>query len=197
MSGSETVEVIEKIEVLETAVGDAVVLEEVNEIREEGHKGKVEVTVELYGDAEHRRQHLDVSRDVPLLHVLDEGARKLDVKLLPDAAHPLDHLRAVYRDHHAGEPLNLEQTLGEFLKHQPVTHHLAVELALAIQVNTRWRVAPEKDMTPKAILTLAGLKPDEYSLYHPVDAKEPLPPDVPVKLHRGERFEAQRDGKYG
>lgn len=196
MSGSETVEVIEKVEVLETATGEVVVIEEV-EVREEGHTGKVELSIELYGDAEHRRQHFHVSRDVPLLHVLDEGALKLDVKLLPDGAHPLDHLRAVYGDHQAGEPLNLEQTLGEFLKQQPVTHHFAVELVLAIQVNTRWRVAPEKGMTPKAILILAGLKPDEYSLYHPVDAKEPLPPEVPVKLHRGERFEAQRDGKYG
>jgi hypothetical protein len=26
---------------------------------------------------------------------------------------------------------------------------------------------------------------------------EPLPPDIPIKLHRGQRFEAQRDGKYG
>ena len=52
-------------------------------------------------------------------------------------------------------------------------------------------------MTPKAILALAGLSWEQYSLYYPDDSKEPLPPDAPVKLHRGQRFEAQRDGKYG
>ena len=52
-------------------------------------------------------------------------------------------------------------------------------------------------MTPRAILTLADLSPEEYSLYFPSDSKVPLPPDTPVKLHRGQRFEAQRDGKYG
>jgi len=197
MTPSETLEVIEKVEVLETVPGDAVGIEDLIEVREEGLNGKVEITVELWRDAEHHRHHIHTSRDVQLLHVLDEGARKLGVKLLPDGAHPLDHLRGVYPGHETGKPLSLEQTLGEFLKQQPVTHHFAVELVLAIQVNTRWRIAPEHEMSPKAILTLAGLKPDEYSLYHPVDAKEPLPPDVPVKLHRGERFEAQRDGKYG
>ena len=197
MRGSAIVEVIETVEVVESVAGGALVIEETIEVREEGHKSKVEITVELVGDAEHRRQHLHGSRDLPLLQLLDEGARKLNVKLLPNDTQPLDHLRGVYHDHEVGEPLNLEVTLGEFLKQHPVTHHFAVELVLAIQVNTRWRVAPEKDLTPKAILTVAGLNPEEYSLYHPVDAKEPLPRDVPVKLHRGERFEAQRDGKYG
>ena len=93
-----------------------------------------------------------------MLEILDEGARKLGVKLLPDPQAPLDVLRAVYRDHEAGAPLNLDLTLAEFLKQEPVTHHFAVDLVLAIQINTRWRVAPKEDMTPKAILEL-GWKP--------------------------------------
>ena len=157
----------------------------------------VEISVELLHDPEHERKHFHVARDARLLEVLDEGAKKLGVKLLPNPETPLDRLRGVYEHHHAGEPLSLELTVEEFLKQEPRTHHFAVDLVLAIQINTRWRIAPEKEMTPKAILALAGLAWQEYSLYHPVDSVDPLPPDTPLKLHRGERFEAQRDGKYG
>jgi hypothetical protein len=41
-----------------------------------------------------------------------------------------------------------------------------------------------------------GLDPAEYSLYR-VDAKDPLAPDAALPLHRGDRFEAQKDGRYG
>jgi hypothetical protein len=157
----------------------------------------VEISVELFHDPEHERKHFHVVRDARLLEVLDEGAKKLGVKLLPHPEAPLDRLRAVYENHHAGEPLNLELTLEEFLKREPRTDHFAVDLVLAIQINTRWRIAPEKEMTPKTILALAGLAWQEYSLYFPADSVDPLPPDTPVKLHRGQRFEAQRDGKYG
>jgi hypothetical protein len=157
----------------------------------------VEISVELLHDPEHERKHFHVARDARLLEVLDEGAKKLDVKLLPNPEEPLDRLRGVYEHHRAGEPLSLELTVEEFLRQEPSTHHFAVDLVLAIQINTRWRIAPEKEMTPKAILALAGLAWQEYSLYYPVDSVDPLPPDTPVKLHRGQRFEAQRDGKYG
>jgi hypothetical protein len=156
-----------------------------------------EISIELLNDPEHERKHFRVARDARLLEVLDEGAKKLGVKLLPNPDAPLDRLRGVYENHHAGEPLNLELTLEEFLKQEPRTHHFAVDLVLAIQINTRWRIAPEKEMTPKAILALAELSWQEYSLYYPIDSVDPLPPDTPVKLHRGQRFEAQRDGKYG
>jgi hypothetical protein len=129
--------------------------------------------------------------------VLDEAAHKLDVKLLPNGHNPLDQLRGVYEHHRIGEPLNLNLTVEEFLHQEDKTHHFGIELVLAIEINTRWRVAPEKEMTPKAILTLAGLSWEQYSLYYPADSVNPLPPEVPVKLHRGQRFEAQRDGKYG
>jgi hypothetical protein len=156
-----------------------------------------EISIELLYDPEHERKHFRVARDARLLEVLDEGAKKLDVKLLPNSEAPLDRLRGVYEHHHTGEPLNLELTLEEFLKQEPRTHHFAVDLVLAIQINTRWRIAPEREMTPKAILALAGLAWQDYSLYYPVDSVDPLPPDTPVKVHRGQRFEAQRDGKYG
>jgi hypothetical protein len=138
-----------------------------------------------------------VLRESPLLHVLDEGARKLEVNLLPDPRDPLDHLRGVYAGGKVGEPLDLKLTLAEFLRQRDPTDRFGVELVLAIQINTRWRVAPTQQMDPRAILTLAGLSPQEYSLYFPPDSVDPLPPDTPVNLYRGQRFEAQRDGKYG
>lgn len=158
----------------------------------------VEVSVGLLPDLEKTTRRFTVPRDAPLLEVLDEGARKLEVKLLPDPRDPLDQLRGVYDGaEKAGAPLDLKLTLAEFLRQPDATDRFAVDLVLAIQINTRWRVAPSEQMDPRAILTLAGLSPQDYSLYYPPDSVDPLPPDKPIKLYRGERFEAQRDGKYG
>jgi hypothetical protein len=167
------------------------------EERERAEEHEVEISVERFHDPTHERQHFRMPRGATLLEVLDRGARELGEHLLPSPEEPLDKLRGVYRDHQAGEPLNLELTLGEFLREEPRTHHFAVELVLAIRINTRWRIAPEKEMAPKGILALADLPWEEYSLYNPPESLVPLPPDTPVELHRGERFEAQRDGKYG
>jgi hypothetical protein len=201
MSKEEVVEIIEKVEEIdligESGFEVAFVEETVAEIETGEESKEAVISVELFDDAKHLRKHLRVARTALLLEVLDEGARKLDVKLLPNPQQPLDLLRGVYRDHETGGPLNLDLTLAEFLRREPVTHHFAVELVLAIQINTRWRVAPQQEMTPRTILELAGLSPAEYSLYYPCDSVDPLPPDIPIKLHRGQRFEAQRDGKYG
>lgn len=201
MPATDEMEVVGKAEVTEMTdgAGDTIVVTEemAGAVPEKERPGHVEVSAELYGDLHHRREHFRVSQEATLLEVLDEGAQKLDIKLLPGAREPLDHLRPVYRDHEVGEPLDLTLTMAEFLEKEPVTHHFEIELVLAIQINSRWRVAPEPEMTPRAILFLAGLSPEEYSLYFPADSKEPLPPDTPVKLRRGQRFEAQRDGKYG
>jgi hypothetical protein len=160
-----------------------------------GHE--VEFLVEVLHHPDHEPKHIHAKADNTLLEVMDEAARKLDVKLLPNAHAPLDKLLGVYEHHRVGEPLDLNESVEDFLRQEPKTHHLAIELVLAIEVNTRWGVAPEKEMTPKAILALVGLPWEQYSLYYPADSVDPLPPDTPVKLHRGQRFEAQRDGKYG
>jgi hypothetical protein len=157
---------------------------------------QIEVSVGLLPDLE-KKTRFHVPRDAPLLDVLDEGARKLETKLLPSPRDPLDHLRGGYADGKIGSPLDLKLTLAEYLKESDATDRFAVELVLAIQINTRWRVAPSEQMDPRAILILAGLPPEEYSLYHPPESVDPLPPDKAIELHRGERFEAQRDGKYG
>jgi hypothetical protein len=201
MSADKPIEVVVRVEDLEfiDRNGDEVTIveEEVIEITTGENSKEADVSVQLYGDPEHHRKHFLVSHETVLLGVLDEGSRQLDVKLLPSAEHPLDVLRGVYSDQRTGAPLNLDLTLAEFLREKPATFHFAVELVLAIQINTRWRVAPEQQMTPRAILLLASLSPDEYSLYFPCESKVPLPPDTPIHLHRGQRFEAQRDGKYG
>jgi hypothetical protein len=158
---------------------------------------EVKFRVEVLHHPDYEPKHLQVKRNATLLEVMDEAARKLDVKLLPNSHTPLDQLRGVYEHHRVGEPLALNETVEDFLRQEPKTHHLAIELVLALEINTRSRIAPEKEMTPKAILALAGLSWEQYSLYYPADCVDPLPPDTPVKLHRGQRFEAQRDGKYG
>ena len=201
VSNDEIIQIVERvqeIDLIDEKGNEVAIIEEtVVEIETGQSNAEAVISVELFNDPDHRREHFRTAKTALLLDVLDEGAKKLDVKLLPGPQAPLDLLRGVYRDHEVGVPLNLDLTLSEFLKQEPVTHHFAVELVLAIQINTRWRVAPEEQMTPKAILELAGLPPAEYSLYYPSDSVEPLPPDTPVKLFRGQRFEAQRDGKYG
>ncbi len=158
---------------------------------------EIEFLVEVLHHPDHEPKHINVKTHDTLLEVLDEAAQKLDVKLLPNAHAPLDKLRAVYEHHRVGEPLDLNETVEGFLRLEPKTRHLAIELVLAIEVNTRWKMAPEKEMTPKAILALVGLPWEQYSLYYPAESVDPLPLNTPVKLHRGQRFEAQRDGKYG
>jgi hypothetical protein len=160
-------------------------------------RSEVEIRAEVLHHPDHEPRHFQVKLNSILLEVLDEAARRLDVKLLPNTHAPLDQLRGVYEHHRIGEPLDLNMSVEEFLRQEDKTRHFGIELVLAIEINTRWRVAPEKEMTPKAILTLASLSWEHYSLYYPADSVDPLPPEVPVKLHRGQRFEAQRDGKYG
>ena len=187
----------ERIEAIDGQVKEVILEETLIEVEETKGKHEVEVSVEKFHGPDHERRHFRMPREATLLEVLDRGASELGEHLLPNPEKPLDKLRGVYKDHETGEPLNLELTLGEFLREEPRTHLFAVELVLAIQINTRWRIAPEREMTPKQILTLADLPWQEYSLYYPCDSVDPLPPETPVKLHRGERFEAQRDGKYG
>lgn len=198
MSAEKIIDVVERIEETDSCGDMITVVEETVAVVEDEHSRRnVVVSAELMGDAEHRRQHFHLPSDVRLLELMDEGAKKLGVHLLPNPEEPLDRLYGVYERHEIGVPLELTLTLEEFLKEKPRTQHFAIELVLAIRVNTRWRVAPSNEMTPRAILALADLSADEYSLYFPPDSVDPLPPDTPVELHRGQRFEAQRDGKYG
>jgi hypothetical protein len=129
--------------------------------------------------------------------VFARGAEVLDEPLLPPPPQkPFDTLR--YRKHRGewSEPVtNLDQPLWLALAHG-VTRHLGIEYRLAVKINTRWGIAPSSTATPRELLTSFGMNPQDFSLYT-VDGVEPLPPDTPLSLQRGDYFEAQKDGKYG
>ncbi len=141
--------------------------------------------------------HFKAALGDPLGKVFAKGAEALGEPLLPPAPQtPLDSLR--YRKKHGewSEPLtNLDQPLWLALAHG-VSRHLGIEYELTVKINTRWGVASSPSATPRELLTSFGMNPQEFSLYT-VDGVEPLPPDTPLSLQRGDCFEAQKDGKYG
>jgi hypothetical protein len=162
-------------------------------VREHGYR--LQVIVRIVG---HESEAFEISPHATLLEVMAEGARLGGFALLPPKERPFDRLHKV-KGHELGPVIeNMEQTLGEYLRHSPGELHFAVELARTLRVNTRWDVAPKPELTPREILALprVHLDPAEYSLYLP-ECTEPLPADTPVKIERGRDFEAQRDGRYG
>jgi hypothetical protein len=162
-------------------------------VRERGHK--VQIIVRILG---HEVEAFEFSRRATLLELMAEGARLGGFALLPPKERPFDRLHKVNGEEVGPVIENLDQTLGEFLQQSPGEPHFAVELARTLRVNTRWDVAPKAELTPREVLALprVHLDPAEYSLYLP-ECTEPLPPDKPVKIERGQDFEAQRDGRYG
>lgn len=65
-------------------------------VAERNHE--VEILVEVLHHPDHEPRRFHVKRHATLLEVLDEAARKLDVKLLPNPQAPLDRLRGVYEE---------------------------------------------------------------------------------------------------
>jgi hypothetical protein len=141
--------------------------------------------------------HFKVALVDTLAEVFSKGAEELGVPLLPPAPQtPLDGLRYLMKRHEWSEPIvNLEQPLSLALV-QGVTRHFGIEYKLVIKINTRWGIAPSPRATPRELLTIFGMSPQEFSLYT-INGIDPLPPDTPLSLQRGDRFEAQKDGKYG
>src|SRR5260370_41590125 len=96
---NEKVEIIERVEEIDMTDEDGnevAIIEETGVVVETGHKrAEAEISIELYDDAEHRRQHFRAAKTALLLDVLDEGANKLGVSLLPNPHAPLDLLRGV------------------------------------------------------------------------------------------------------
>jgi hypothetical protein len=143
----------------------------------------------------------EVRFKAPLVDTLGEvfskGASALAEPLLPPTPQtPLDALRYLSRRGEWSDPLeNLNQPLWLALIHG-VTRHLGIEYKLVVKINTRWGVASSVTATPRELLTSFGMSPEEFSLYT-VDGVDPLPPDTPLSLKRGDCFEAQKDGKYG
>lgn len=133
-----------------------------------------------------------------LLAVFQEGAEQLGKPLLPPGSKDtLDLLRCRER-HGAGwsDPITGLDRLLWLALAQGCTRHFGIEYVLAVKINTKWAVAPSPTMTPRKLLTSFGFDPSQFSLYAP-DSTEPLPPDTPISLHRGDMFEAQKDDRYG
>jgi hypothetical protein len=145
------------------------------------------------GHATHFHAHLGD----PLLRVYEKAAEALHELLLPPApSPPLDLLRYRSREGEWRPPLSsLETPLWEALA-DGMTRHLGIDYQLIVRINTKWGVAPSPQMTPRELLTAFGFDPAQFSLYRH-DSSEPLPPDTPLHLQRGEHFEAQKDGRYG
>jgi hypothetical protein len=140
--------------------------------------------------------HLHAKLSDSLREVMGLGAKALGEELLPpDARVPLDFLRN-RRGREWSEPIEtLETPLWAALAHGD-SRRFGIEYRVAIRINARWGVAPHNPITPRELLLAFEFNPAEYSLYH-TDGREPLPPDTPMKVHRGECFEAQKDGRYG
>lgn len=133
-----------------------------------------------------------------LLEVFERAAHELGKPLLPPASkNPLDLLRcrARHGDGWSDPITGIERPLWLVLV-ESCSRHFGVEYVLAVKINTKWAVAPSEKMTPRELLTSFGFDPSQFSLYKP-DSTEPLPADTPITLHRGEKFEAQKDGRYG
>jgi hypothetical protein len=131
-----------------------------------------------------------------LLEIFEKAALALNKALLPPApAKPLDflHLR---RDGSWSEPVvDLDLPLWKALA-DGFSRHVGVEYRLVVRINTKWAVPTSQEITPRLLLTEVGFDPAQFSLYKP-HSNVPLPPDTPMKLERGEHFEAQKDGRYG
>lgn len=155
---------------------------------------KVRLGIQRWPDGAEAHFHAKLSDS--LREVMGLGAKALGEELLPpDAPVPLDHLRN-RRGHQWSDPIeNLETPLWAALAHGD-SRHFGIEYRLEVRINARWGVAPRDPITPRELLVAFQFDPAEYSLYH-TDRAEPLPPDTAIKVHRGECFEAQKDGRYG
>jgi len=143
-------------------------------------------------------KHFRARLDDTLLEVMRHGAKEVGETLFPPHSDsPLDLLRSKrHGSHDWSAPITeLETPLWVHLV-QGGTRHFAIEYQLVIGINTKWGVAEDAHMTPRQLLASFGFEPNDYSLYQG-NSTEPLPPDTPLHLKRGEHFEAQKDGRYG
>jgi hypothetical protein len=147
---------------------------------------------------EGKEHHIRVGLSESLLEMMRKGAQAIQMPLLPPAPEPpLDLLRARERKSREWSEAieDLDTPLWLAMAHG-LLPKFAIEYRLVIRINAKWGVAPEPAMTPRLILTTFGFDPAQFTLYH-LNSSQPLPPDTPITITRGECFEAQKDGRYG
>ncbi|MGB7202172.1 MAG: E2/UBC family protein [Pyrinomonadaceae bacterium] len=135
--------------------------------------------------------------DDTLGEVLEKAGKALGEKILPpEPAAPLDLLRGRLHNGQWSDPItDLSQLLGRALKER-FDKHFAVEYMLVVKINALWGISPTNTPTPRQLLAAFGMDASEFTLYPP-DSSEPYPVDRPIKVRRGQKFEAQKDGRYG
>jgi len=156
---------------------------------------KVRMSARIYPDG--TEHHFSAHLGDSLHKVFEEAAQALHEPLLPPApAQPLDLFRMRRHDGQWSDPLsNFHLPLWKALA-EGFSRHVAIEYLLLVRINTKWAVASSETITPRILLTEFGFDPAQFTLYRPHD-NNPLPADTPIHVHRGEHFEAQKDGKYG
>ena len=165
----------------------------------ETHKQtKVKVSTRVLPNGE--KYHLEINREANLRELLQEGTLAANETLIHDEnGRLLDRLHNLHREHHHQhiDPsiTDLEQLVGEYIDLPHTTHHFGIELVRAITINSMWREATNEHMTPREILALFGLT-TEFTLFA-TGSDIPIPLDIPISLHRGQKLEAHKDGSYG
>ena len=155
----------------------------------------VHVSVRILGSHEPPFE-LVLEREAPLLEVLARGLAESHNQLIPVPNPPVDRLHNLRHGEEGLAIPDLDQPLWQYLRQPAASRDFGIELVRAFRVNTKWAVAPRPELTAREILGLVGLDYQQYTLYK-LGSAIPLPLDQPVKIVRGEVFEAQRDGKYG
>ena len=156
---------------------------------------KVRMSAQRYPDG--KEVHFSAHLGNTLRQVFEEAAHALgEPPLPPKPQQPLDLFRM--RRHNgawSGPITDFDLPLWKALA-DGLSRHVSVEYRLVVQINTKWGVASASQMTPRALLAEFGFDPSQFSLYKAGSA-DLLPPDTPIQISRGERFEAQKDGRYG
>ncbi len=157
-------------------------------------KLKIRLAIQRWpnGEESHFRAELSDS----LVEILRHGAEALGTPALPPhPAEPLDTLLC-RRHGHEWESLADLQTPLWILLAEGFSRHFAIDFKTIIQINARWGTASNSSMSPRELLTSFGFDPAQFSLYY-ATSSDLLPPDTPLNIQRGDRFEAQKDGRYG
>lgn len=164
-------------------------------LRKEALQRKISLTVRKWKDGE--RVNFEARLGDDLGEVLQKGARALGERVLPPGnTTPLDLLRA---RKHSGEwsrpiqDLTLPLWVALLKKYD---RRFAIEYVLAVKINATWGISPKEQITPRELLAAFGMDANEFTLYA-VDSDQPLPVDTPMAVKRGQKFEAQKDGRYG